>query len=69
MVYITKANAKRILDSIDLTGKTLNDKLYDKPIYIFNKNEEQRLLAVEKLLKPALEPEIPATPMFISLYL
>lgn len=51
MVYITKANAKRILDSIDLTGKTLNDKLYDKPIYIFNKNEEQRLLAYKGFMQ------------------
>ena len=51
MVYITKANAKRILDSLDLTGKTLKDNLYDKPIYIFNKNEEQKLLAYKGFMQ------------------
>lgn len=51
MVYITKSNAKRILEKLDLSNQTFTGSLYDKPIYIFNKFEEQRLLAYKGFMQ------------------
>ncbi|EKU87453.1 hypothetical protein [Bacteroides oleiciplenus] len=50
MVFITVANSKRILSKIDLKKLNLAGKIYDSPIYFFNKREEQSLLAYKELL-------------------
>ena len=51
MVYITKSNAKRILEKLDSRGQNFTGAIYDKPIYIFNKFEEQRLLAFKGFMQ------------------
>lgn len=50
MVFITIANSKRILRKLDLGKLDLKGQIYDKPIYVFNKREEQSLLAYKELL-------------------
>ena len=50
MVFITVANSKRILRKLDLAKLSLEDEVYDRPIYFLNKREEQSLLAYKELL-------------------
>lgn len=50
MAFITVANSKRILRKLDLKELELKDKVYDRPIYIFNRWEERSLLAYKELL-------------------
>lgn len=50
IVFITVANSKRILKRLDLEKLDLKGRIYDKPIYIFNKREEQSLLAYKEFL-------------------
>jgi hypothetical protein len=49
MVYITKSNAKRILEKLDFGNKTFTGVLYEKPIYIFNSHEQKQLWHIKDL--------------------
>ena len=51
MVYITKSNAKRILEKLDFGNKTFTGVLYEKPIYIFNSYEQKQLLAYKGFMQ------------------
>lgn len=51
MVYITKSNAKRILEKLDLRGRTFTGILYEKPIYMFNNHELRQLLAYKTFMQ------------------
>ena len=51
MVYITKSNAKRILEKLDFGNKTFTGVLYEKPIYIFNSHEQKQLLAYKGFMQ------------------
>ena len=50
MVFITVANSKRILRKLDWKELNLEGEVYDRPIYFFNKKEEQSLLAYKEFL-------------------
>jgi hypothetical protein len=51
MVYITRSNAKRIIQKIDFKNCNLEGSVYKKPIYFFNRYEEQNLLAFKSLME------------------
>ncbi|MDH6305928.1 hypothetical protein M2459_002715 [Parabacteroides sp. PF5-5] len=52
IVYITNANYKRILKSVDLNSiKDLKGNIYKRKIYFYNRWEEKELLLAEYLLK------------------
>ena len=52
MAFITKANSKRILSSINLKAVTnIECEVYKKPIYFLNKSEVKYLQAMQLLLK------------------
>lgn len=50
MVFITVANSKRILRKLDWKELNLEGEVYDRPIYFFNKKEEQSLLVYKEFL-------------------
>ncbi|MDA3818083.1 MAG: hypothetical protein PF486_11950 [Prolixibacteraceae bacterium] len=51
MVYITRSNAKRIIQKIDFKNCNLEGSIYKKPIYFFNRYEKQNLLAFKSLME------------------
>jgi hypothetical protein len=51
MAYITTANSKKIIKKIDFNAVEFSGEVYLKPIYFFNKYEEQSLLAIQEMLE------------------
>lgn len=52
MAFITKANSKRIISTINLKEiSNLDGEVYKKPIYFLNKNEVTYLLSMQTLLR------------------
>lgn len=50
-VYITIANAKKIVSQTDLKNLNLSGEIYKIPIYFLSKYEKDSLLAIQELLK------------------
>lgn len=50
MAYITIANSIKITNSLNLMDLRLQGEIYDKPIYIFNRLEQQSLLAYKEFV-------------------
>lgn len=51
MAYITTANSRKIIQKIDFRVSAFTGEVYLKPIYFFNKYEEQSLLAIKEMLE------------------
>ena len=51
MAYITTANSKKIIKKIDFNAVEFSGEVYLKPIYFFNRYEEQSLLAIKEMLE------------------
>lgn len=49
-VYITRANSMKILKKLDYKNLNIEGSVYNKPIYFFNKREEQALLAYKEFV-------------------
>lgn len=63
MAYITYANLKRIVRAIDPRDLESKGSVYLRPIYCFNKYEEQQLLLFKRLLS---EPDLLIKEVFTS---
>lgn len=51
MVFITQSNSNKIISKVNIKDLNLVGEVYDKPIYFFNRYEEQRLLAIREFIE------------------